>query len=162
MSRRHSRNSRPGTARGHRPGSYRFSNWDTNARIASLNGGLDYRRRLVGRYTFSHVASYSESRDLPSFGADTGTLALKADLEHPLRLSVFELPLFGVAHLGATAFNGPTRQVLGFTHFYELGYAVGIDVPKRNRFFQDFTLGAQVNVGNDIDGVSLVFGWRLK
>ncbi len=145
-------------------------NWETNAGIASITGGLDYRRRvydrydlrLVGRYTFSHITSYSESRDLPSFEADTGTLAFKADLEHSLGASMFKLPLFGVVHLGATAFTGPTRKALGFSHFYELGYAVGIDVSERNRFFRDFSLGGQINVGRDVEGVSLVFGWRLK
>ena len=145
-------------------------NWETNAHIASITGGLDYRRRLVdrydlrlvARYTFSHIASYSESRDLPSFDADTGTLAFKADLEHPLGASVIGRPLFGVVHLGATAFTGPTRDALGFSHFYELGYAVGVDVRERNRWFRDFTLGVQLNAGSDVEGVSLVFGWRLK
>lgn len=145
-------------------------NWDTNARVVSVTGGLDYRRRLadrydlqaVARYTFSHIASYSESRDLPPFEADTGTLAVKADLKHSLGASVHELPLFGVVHLGATAFTGSTRGALGFSHFYELGYAVGLDVSARNRLFHDFTLGAQMNVGSDIEGVSLVFGWRLR
>ena len=145
-------------------------NWDTNARISSLTGGLDYHTRfadqyevtLNGRYTYSHIASYSESRDLQSFSEDTGTLAASADIEHPWGTSLGDVPLFGVARLGATAFTGPSRKALGFSHFYSIGYSVGLDVAERSRYFEDFTLGAQYNFGKDVDGFSLVFGWQLK
>jgi hypothetical protein len=145
-------------------------NWDTNARISSLTGGLDYHTRIAdqykvtlnGRYTFSHIASYSESRDLQSFSEDTGTLAASADVEHPWGASLGDMPLFGVARLGATAFTGPSRKALGFSHFYNIGYSVGLNVAERSRYFEGFTLGAQYNFGSDVDGVSLVFGWRLK
>ena len=145
-------------------------NWDTNARIASVTAGLDYRARfaerydlkLNTRYTHSHIASYSESRDLQSFSEDTGTFSASADLDHPYNASLWNLPLFGVARVGATAFAGPARDALGFTHFYSIGYSVGVDTTERSRYFNGFTLGAQYNVGSDVDGVSVVFGWRLK
>ncbi len=145
-------------------------NWDTNARVGSLTGGVDYRTTFSerydldvnARYTYSHISSYSESRDLESFSEDTGTISLSADLEHPYGATAWDLPLFGVAHLGGTAFTGPSRDALGFTHFYSIGYSVGLDVGERSRYFDGFTIGAQYNVGNDVDGYSLVFGWRLK
>ena len=145
-------------------------NWDTNARISSLTGGLDYHTQfadkydvtLNGRYTHSHIASYSESRDLQSFSEDTGTLAASADIEHPWGASLGDVPLFGVARLGATAFTGPSRKALGFSHFYSIGYSVGLDVAERSRYFEGLTLGAQYNFGKDVDGFSLVFGWQLK
>lgn len=145
-------------------------NWETNARIASLTGGFDYQRRmaerfdleLTGRYTYSHIASYSESRGLPSFSEDTGTVSVNADLRHALGATLWERPLFGVVHLGGTAFTGASRDALGFTHFYELGYSLGLDVSEHNRYFSDFSLGYQWNTGSDVDGHSLVLAWRLK
>lgn len=145
-------------------------NWDTNARVGSLTGGLDYRDRLwerhelgvFARYTYSHIKSYSESRDLVPFSANTGTFSVKADLKHPFSATLGERPLFGVANLGATAFTGPHRDALGFTHFYELGYSVGVNVAERNRFFRSFSIGYQLNYGSDIEGHSLLLGWRLK
>ena len=129
-------------------------NWDTNARIGSLTGGVEYRTRLAdryaldlnARYTHSHVASYSAT----------------ADLEHPYAGTAWDLPLFGVVHAGATAFTGASRDALGFTHFYSIGYSVGLDVAERSRYFRGFTLGAQYNYGKEVDGFSLIFGWRLK
>jgi hypothetical protein len=145
-------------------------NWDTNARVSSLSGGLDYRDRLadryelevLARYTYSRIESYSESRDLVPFSADTGTLSAKADLRHPFSATLGDRPLFGVAHLGATAFTGPNRNALGFSHFYELGYSLGVDVSEHNRFFRAFRFGYQLNLGSDIEGHSLLFGWELK
>jgi len=145
-------------------------NWDTNARIASLTGGLDYKTTLAdrypldltARYTYSQIDSYSESRDLQSFSEDAGTVSASAQLEHPYTASLWERPLFGVAQLGVTAFTGPNRDALGFNHFYSLGYSVGIDVSQQSRYFDGFTLGGQLNIGPDVDGFSIVFGWRLK
>ncbi len=145
-------------------------NWDTNAHVSSLTGGLDYQQSLDGRYdlditaryTYSHIASYSESRDLPSFSEDTGTFSAKADLEHPMAATLWDLPLFGVAHVGGTAFTGPSRKALGFSHFYEIGYSVGMDVAERSRYFSAFSIGYQYITGSDVDGYSLLFGWRLK
>jgi hypothetical protein len=71
-------------------------------------------------------------------------------------------PLFGVVHAGVTAFTGPNRDALGFTYFYELGYSVGIDVSERSRLFRYLSLGYQANLGSDIEGHSLLFGWELK
>jgi hypothetical protein len=70
--------------------------------------------------------------------------------------------VFGVARLGATAFTGPSRKALGFSHFYSIGYSMGLDVAERSRYFEGLTLGAQYNFGKDVDGFSLVFGWQLK
>lgn len=145
-------------------------NWDTNARIGSLTGGLNYRTqpgddldlRINGRYTYSHIASYSESRDLQAFSENAGTLAGSAELEHRYGASLWDLPLFGVARLGATAFTGSNRNALGFNHFYSIGYSVGLNVGKRSRYFEGFTLGGQFNIGNDVDGFSVVLGWQPK
>lgn len=145
-------------------------NWDTNARVTSLTGGLDYSDRLWGRYdlgvitryTYSHIESYSESRDMVPFSAETGTLSAKVELRQPFGSALGERPLFGVAHIGATAFTGPNRKALGFGHFYEIGYSVGVDVSERNRFFRAFSLGYQLNLGSDIDGYSVLIGWDLK
>ncbi len=145
-------------------------NWDTNARVASLTGGLGYSRQLAdkydftvrGRYTYSHIASYSESRDLPSFSADTGTASIKIDLKHPYGTSVAGLPLFGRVHAGGTAFTGSNRDALGFTHFYELGYSVGVDISHFGYKVRSLSLGYQVNTGRDVDGYSILFSWELQ
>ena len=118
--------------------------------------------RVNGRYTYSRISSYSESRDLQSFDEDTGTLSLSADLEHSWGRSLGRLPLFGIAHLGGTAFTGPNRDALGFTHFYLAGYSVGLDVSETNRVFDAFSVGAHVNFGSKVDGYSLRFAWRFK
>ncbi len=145
-------------------------NWDTNASIMGLSGGLDYKRRLANRYdldlnaryTYSRIDSYSESRDLASFKEDTGTLSVAADVDHPWSSSLGSLPLFGTVHLGATAFTGPNRKALGFSHFYMLGYSVGVKVADTNPYFDAFSVGAHVNYGSEVDGYSLRFAWRLK
>lgn len=145
-------------------------NWDTNARVSSLSGGLGYASSFAdkydfsarGRYTFSHIASYSESRDLPSFSEDTGTVSLKADLKHPYGLSLGGLPLFGKLHAGATAFTGENRHELGFSHFYELGYSVGIDISRYGYRVRALSLGYQLNEGSDVDGYSVLFSWELR
>lgn len=145
-------------------------NWDTNARILSATLGLNQQWKLRERYdlslnshyTFSHIASYSESDDLPSFSEDTGTLAAKIDFRHPYAATVADLPLFGVAHLGATAFTGPNRDALDFSHFYEAGYSLGLDLPETSRYFESLSLGYQWNFGGGVDGYSILFGWALK
>lgn len=145
-------------------------NWDTNARISSLTGGLGYKRELAqkyslditGRYTFSHIASYSESSELPSFSEDVGTLSLKADLDHPIGISIADLPLFGTAHLGGTAFTGQNRDSLGFTHFYELGYSLGLDISQLGNRVKSLSLGYQWSKGADVDGHSVLFSWSLR
>ena len=145
-------------------------NWDTNAWIAGLSGGAHYDWRwreryemaLKGRYVYSHIASYSESRDLPSFSEDTGTASVKLDMKHPWRGSLWGRPLFGVANVGATAFTGKNRDALGFTHFYELGYSIGLDISGDNRFLEDVRIGYQFSTGKDVDGYSVLFGWTLK
>ena len=83
-------------------------------------------------------------------------------MDHPWNRSLADRPLFGTVHLGGTAFTGPNRNVLGFSHFYLAGYSIGIDVGDSNRFFQAFSLGAHVNFGSDVEGYSLRFAWRLK
>ena len=145
-------------------------NWDTNARLASLTGGLDYRQNvaevyelgLTARYTFSHIASYSESRDLPSFSENTGTVSAKLDFKHPFNVALGDMPLFGIVHGGATAFTGENRDALGFTHFYEIGYSVGLDVSAHNRYLESFHIGYQLNSGREVDGYSVLLGWTLK
>ena len=145
-------------------------NWDTNAWIASANAGMDYKWQWLdrydmsfkGRYTYSHISSYSESRDLPSFSESTGTASLKLDLRHPWRMSLWERPLFGIANIGGTAFTGSNRDALGFTHFYEIGYAIGIDLSQDSRYIKDVSIGYQVSTGSDVDGYSILLGWTLK
>lgn len=145
-------------------------NWDTNAWIASANAGLEYGWRwreryemsAKGRYTYSHIASYSESRDLPSFSEDTGTASVKLDMKHPWGGSLWGRPLFGVANIGATAFTGSNRDALAFTHFYEFGYSLGLDISNDNRFLEDVRIGYQLSTGKDVDGYSVLFGWTLK
>ena len=144
-------------------------NWDTNARISGVTGGLGYTTKLAdkydldinGRYTFSHIASYSESRDLPSFSENTGTFSLKADLIHPYGVSVADLPLFGKVHLGGTAFSGNNRNALGFNHFYEVGYSVGLDISRLGYKVKSLSIGYQWNQGSDVDGYSVMFGWEF-
>ena len=145
-------------------------NWDTNATIAGVSGGLDYRQRfadtynldLTARYTYSQIDSYSESRDLASFSEDTGTVSITADLDHPWNMALGNLPLFGTVHAGGTAFTGPNRDTLGFSHFYLLGYSIGIKVGETNRYFDSFSVGAHANFGSDVEGYSLRFAWQLK
>ncbi|WP_133300545.1 hypothetical protein [Seongchinamella sediminis] len=145
-------------------------NWDTNARVSSLTGAVGYASRLAdkydfsarSRYTFSHIASYSESRDLPSFSEDAGTVSLKADLKHPFGLALGGMPLFGKLHAGGTAFTGANRDELGFSHFYELGYSVGIDISHYGYRVRALSLGYQVNAGRDVDGYSVLFAWELR
>ncbi|MEH6587376.1 MAG: Solitary outer membrane autotransporter beta-barrel domain [Halioglobus sp.] len=144
-------------------------NWDTNARISGITGGLGYTTKLAdkydlninGRYTFSHIASYSESRDLPSFSENTGTFSLKADLIHPYGVSIAELPVFGKVHLGGTAFTGNNRNALGFTHFYEVGYSVGLDISQLGYKVKSLSVGYQWNQGSDVDGYSVLLSWEL-
>ena len=144
-------------------------NWDTNARVGSLVAGLGYANtirekyelELKSHYSLSHIASYSESRDLPSFSENTGTLSLKADLNHPYGKSIVDLPLFGKLHLGATAFTGANRDALGFTHYFELGYSVGVDISRLGYKVKSLSLGYQWHYGTDVDGYSILFGWEL-
>ncbi|MEP5569100.1 MAG: hypothetical protein ABJN62_14775 [Halioglobus sp.] len=144
-------------------------NWDTNARVGGLTGGINYAKEIAdkcpldvtGRYTFSHIASYSESRDLPSFSENTGTFSLKADLIHPYGVAIADLPVFGKVHVGGTAFTGNNRNALGFSHFYELGYSVGLDISRLGYRVKSFNIGYQWIQGRDVDGYSLLFGWEL-
>lgn len=145
-------------------------NWETNARIYSFTGGVDYEDTygdhydlgVYARYSHSYIESYSESRDLVPFDAHTGTFSAKADLKHPYGVAPLGRPLFGVAHMAVTAFTGPNRDALDFTHFYELGYSLGVEVSERSRFFRSFSIGFQANLGRDLEGYSLLFGWELK
>ena len=145
-------------------------NWDTNAWLAGVVTGLDYGWRwreryeltAKGRYTYSHIASYSESRDLPGFSENTGTASLKLDLKHPMPFTLRDRPMFGIANVGATAFTGNNRDALGFTHFYDVGYSVGIDLSEKSRYLQDISIGYQVSTGADVDGYSILVGWTFK
>ena len=145
-------------------------NWDTNARVAGITVGMGYATKyadkydldISGRYTQSHIASYSESRDLPSFNEHTGTFSLKADLVHPYGIAVADLPVFGKVHLGGTAFTGKNRDALGFTHFYELGYSVGLDLSRFGYKVKNVSIGYQWNQGRDVEGYSVLLSWELN
>lgn len=145
-------------------------NWDTNAWVASASAGLNYDWRwldkyevsLKGRYSYSHIASYSESRELPGFSEDTGTATVKLAMKHPWRGSLRGRPLFGVANIGGTAFTGSSRNALGFNHLYQFGYSIGVDISNDNPFLQDVSIGYQLSTGAEVDGYSILVGWTMK
>ncbi len=120
-----------------------------------------YDLDLKGRYTYSYVSSFSESRDLPAFSDSTNTLSWKADFTHPLGVSVADYPLYGIAHLGNTTFVGKNRDVLGFDYFFEFGYSLKIDISRKELPLGSLSLGYQWNKGNKVEGHTILFGWEL-
>ena len=138
-------------------------NWDTNAWIGSLVLGLDYFKSfegnydldIKGRYTYSYVSSFSESKDLPSFSDDANTLSLKADFTHPLGFSIAEYPIYGIAHLGNTTFVGNDRDILGFSYFFEVGYSLKMDISHEKLPLESLSLG------DNVTGYTILFGWEL-
>lgn len=144
-------------------------NWETNAWIGSLVLGLDYLKPfegrydldVKGRYTYSYVSSFSEPKDLPAFSDSINTLSLKADFTHPIGISVADYPLYGVAHVGNTTFVGQNRDVLGFNYFFEFGYSLKIDISRNELPVESLSLGCQRNKGDNVEGYTVLFGWKL-
>jgi len=144
-------------------------NWDTNVAVYSLRAGIDYNRlanrrsgyQLKGRYTYSYIDSFSESRALPPVNADTRTLTLTGEYHHPWGLSVGDYPLYGIVNVGATSFLGADRDALGFKYYYQAGYSVALDISARNGWVKSFSIGYQWNEGDNVSGQSLLFNWEL-
>lgn len=144
-------------------------NWDTDVWIGSLVFGLDYNHLfweeysldVQGRYTYSHISSFNGSEDFPSFSGNAQTLSLAADLTHPLVFSVAQYPLYGVAHLGHTAFLGKNRDTLGFDSFVELGYSLKVDLSHLDFLVQSLRVGYQWSIGHNVKGHTVLFGLDL-
>ena len=140
-------------------------NWDTYAWLGSFSTGLDFSHQMdtaytldiKGRYTFTHVASFSESNDFQSFDGTAQTASIMANVEHPLGFSMREMPFFGVAHLGYTFFIGPNRDTLGFDSYGELGYSVKVDITHLDSFIDHLRFGYQYSLGDNVTGHTVLF-----
>lgn len=136
----------------------RVINWRTSALIGRATAGLLYRDtwydnlkvRGSTNYVYSYVESFNESGEFPRFEAHTGSLSAKLDVAKPLSATLNDYPLYLIGHLAGTAFIGPDRDQLGFTHFYELGVSLG---------YRQVALGLQAVLGPDVDGLSLTLDY---
>lgn len=144
-------------------------NWTTNASLLSGVVGLDYRHayndlEVKGQihYIHSYVSSFGESGDFVGFSENTDTLHVDVDVIHPWGRDLGGYPLAGVVHLGNTSFLGDNRDALGFNTLWSVGYAIQLDVKKRDWSLQSVKLGFNYLVGNnDVDGYEIVFGYRF-
>lgn len=150
-------------------------NWDLDATIFSGLLGIKYEGILGGDfdivadayYTHSYVSSYDSSSDFQDFSDSTDNITIKAEIGHPLGISVAGYPLDGVLHLGNTTFLGPNRDVLGFSYFNEVGFSLRtnpselVSKLKLPVTVSSFSLGANVLFGDDITGWSMLFGYKF-
>lgn len=144
-------------------------NWDTDVWVGSFVLGLNYNHQFVGeynldiegRYTYSNVSSFNESKDFTSFNESAQTITLAADFTHPFGFSVATYPLYGVAHLGNTSFVGEDRGSLGFDSFFDFGYSVKIDIMNMGTFVDSLRIGYQFSVGDNVEGHTILFGWDV-
>ncbi|TXS92884.1 hypothetical protein FV139_13040 [Parahaliea maris] len=133
-------------------------NWRTSAVIGRATVGLAYRDtwydnlkvRGSTSYVYSYVESFNESEGFPSFQANTGSMSAKFDVAQPLSATINEHPLYLIGHVAGTAFTGPGRDQFGFTHFYEVGVALG---------YRQVALGLQAVLGPDVDGLTITFDY---
>lgn len=133
-------------------------NWRTSAVIGRATAGLAYRDtwyddlkvRGSANYVYSYVESFNESGDFPSFQANTGSMSAKLDVAQPLSATINAHPLYLIGHLSATAFTGAGRDQFGFTHFYEVGVALG---------YRQVALGLQAVLGPDVDGLTITLDY---
>lgn len=102
--------------------------------------------RGSAHFIYSDVRSFNESTGFERFDAHNGSVSVKLDAARPLPVSLGDEPLFLVGHAAATAFAGSHRDDLGFSHFYELGVALG---------YRQIALGVQAVLGPDVDGLTL-------
>jgi hypothetical protein len=132
-------------------------NWDTNASVtrASLDLLYDkqhgkYRVKGSTHLSYSYVDSFGESREFAGFSDHAGMLSFKLDIRHPLSIDLAEHPLYIIGHLGNTTFIGSNRDELDFEYYNELGASVGIE---------KFTLGVLAILGDNVEGLSIVFNY---
>jgi hypothetical protein len=146
-----------------------FFNWSTDASLFSGVAGLEYRNQIetikvAGNFHYIHtlVSSFGESGDFQGFREHTDTLHVDVDIEHPWNTEVSGYPLAGVVHIGNTTFVGSNRDALGFSTLWSLGYALQLDVSKREWPVQSAKLGFNYLVGDDdVEGYEIVLGYRF-
>ncbi|MEN8212787.1 MAG: hypothetical protein ABFR19_00365 [Pseudomonadota bacterium] len=150
-------------------------NWDLDATIFSGLLGLSYSGDIGNGfdlvadlyYTHSYVSSFDVSSDFQDFGDSTDNITFKADIGHPLGISLAGYPLDGVLHFGNTTFVGPNRDVLGFSYFNEVGFSLRTNPSKlASQLKLPFTvsslsLGVNVLFGDDLTGWSMLFGYKF-
>ena len=144
-------------------------NWTTNASLFSGVVGLDYRHayndlEVKGQihYIHSYVSSFGESGDFVGFTEHTDTLHVDVDVMHPWGMALDGYPLAGVVHLGNTTFLGDNRDALGFSTLWSMGYALQLDVSKRDWNVQSVKLGFNYLVGDEnVEGYEIVLGYRF-
>jgi len=131
--------------------------WETNVSTVRGNLGLLYNKhhgkygiKGYAHFTYSHIDSFSESREFGGFSDHASTLTLKLDVKHPLGFELREHPVYIIGHLGNTNFVGPNRDELGFDSFSELGLSFGLE---------KVTLGALAIFGDNVDGWNIILNY---
>lgn len=132
-------------------------NWDTNAALYRAHGAInydeqhgDYRLKGVAHLTYSYVDSFSESGGFDGFSDDSGAAIFLFDVSRRVNSIEAERPVFLIGHLGSTHFLGGNRDQLGFDQYFEIGGSIGIG---------KYAGGILFILGDDVDGVSLVFNY---
>ena len=66
-----------------------------------------------------------------------------------------------VLHLDYTTFIGPDRDLAGFSYLSGIGLSIKADVSKKDWYVESLQFGAKYLTGDNVQGWSLIFGYRF-
>lgn len=141
-------------------------NVDVSAYTVGAAAILDYCRiidrvdvRLRGRYTFAHNRTIDSSDAGLEGEVNSQTANLGADLRVPTGVDLFRQPLKILAVFGSTSFLGENRDALGFSHFFEFGGGLELDVSQTHgQPFRALRVRLSRIFGDNVEGFQIGFG----
>lgn len=147
---------------------YAITNWKSQAGIFSAALAVDYQRK-IGEYTLdsrllyaiSSVKTFRESGQLRAFDEQVDSAAARINIKRPLGISLLELPLSGVLHLGANSFVGGDKNALGFSEYGEVGASLIVDMHKKKWLIDNFSIGVKGIYGQDVRGWSFLLDYNI-
>lgn len=143
-------------------------NFNTDARLLGVSMGLNYQARpefgtinVHSSLTHNNLETYNSSSQYVEFDSAFTTLTASVEMEIPTDLTINEFPIALIPQIGGASFIGANRGAFGFDDYLELGLAASINISALDYLIREFRVGAKGIWGNNMNGWTLLFGYRF-
>jgi len=146
-----------------------FLDWTVHA--ATLAGALKIgydrsfefgRVEATANYTYAYTDIFDAPSSLLEFSGRNELFNLRARLTRPTGRRAFGYPLLWNVFAGATALGGNGKSALGFSHYFELGAGLDLDVAKADLpLVKVLRLQGSLIKGDNVTGWQLGLGFRF-
>lgn len=121
--------------------------------------GLDLACQL--RYAHTYMETIRTSDPAQEFKVHLDNLSARASLAGPLGLNLGRYPLGWKAFVGNVTLLGPGDEDLGFSHYFEGGLALSLDLAPADWPLTGLSLGGSLITGDGISGWALNLGYEF-